>query len=325
MRERNVCEDAACVQGAYRKRIEQLSPNQNTATQMQPAVVLQQDAQTASAPLAKQYPPYPDVWELVIPLSKNMRQRGMHGTRMENGDVMIGYVSPEKIESRIFQAIPGKDLEWRTFFSRQKAEVINAATGETRLDDGTIVRPVKRPPGVNYFPNIAELKDGSHVYAASGEFDKGCYQGPGANTLFRYNKKTGDRLQHTKVVFLLLDEPLTIETGSVNGPNRSPKCDAAEQQVTTRVVSLAGKILPLEDGGFLFVSYGVVIRFDASLNTHTELLNKKLFVLDSEIFDSTELGKITGKNYMDEHGWTKMQEVADDLYAYLIKLSKGEK
>jgi len=123
----------------------------------------------------------------------------------------------------------------------------------------------------------------------------------------------------------LLDEPLTIETGSVNGPNRSPKCDEAEQQVTTRVVSLAGKILPLEDGGFLFVSYGVVIRFDASLNTHTELLNKKLFVLDSEIFDSTELGKITGKNYMDEHGWTKMQEVADDLYAYLIKLSKGEK
>jgi hypothetical protein len=178
---------------------------------------------------------------------------------------------------------------------------------------------------VNYFPNIAELKDGSHVYAASGEFDGGCYQGPGANTLFRYNKKTGDRLQHTKVVFLLLDEPFTLPTGSVDGPNRSPKCDAAEQQVTTRVVSLAGEILPLEDGGFLLVSYGLVIRFDANLNTHTKLLNKKLFVLDSEILGSTELGKITGKNYMDEHGWTKMQEVIDDLYAYLIKLSKGEK
>ena len=128
------------------------------------------------------------------------------------------------------------------------------------------------------------------------------------------------------MVFLLLDEPITIQTGFHEGEKRLAACEAAEEKVTTRVVSLAGEILPLEDGGFLMnVGLGFVIRFDANLKTQSRLLNKRIFVIDREGLGNLSVDEIKGKNYMDEHGMTKMQQQIDDIYAYLIKLSKGEK
>jgi len=332
--ERNECADAGCVRETYRKRIGQLSPVQDKQyKQVQTAESLPQavrsgDAKTDGAEPGKQYPPYPDVWEMQFLLLENKQLPALRNAWLNNGDLWLGFVSQERTKRTLLQGIPINEFVGITFFGRQNI-VFNKSGEEAKLDDGSIVRPVKRTGGVNYFPNKAVLKDGSYVSSVSGDFDRGCYQGPAGNTLTRYKSKaTRDQLQPSKVVFLLLDEPFTFPTGSVDGPNRSPKCDAAEQQVTTRVVSLEGEILPLEDGGFLLLntSYGWVIRFDANLKTHTKLLNKKLFVLDSKILGATGfIEKITGKNYMDEHGWTRMQEVVDDLYAYLIKLSKGEK
>lgn len=329
MKERNGCADVGCVKGAYEGRLISLKTthvlsDDNVAAKQKVTGAANMDVNATE----KKFPPYPDVWEMQFPLLENKQLPALRNAWLNNGDLWLGFVSQKRTERTLLQGIPINEFTGITFFGRKNI-VFNKSGEEAKLDDGSIVRTVKQAPGVNYFPNKAVLKDGSYVSSVSGDFYRGCYQGPAGNTLTRYKSKaTRDQLQPSKVVFLLLDEPFTFPTGSVDGPNRSAACDAAEQQVTTRVVSLEGEILPLEDGGFLLLDtgYGWVIRFDANLNTHTKLLNKKLFVLDSEISGATKfIEKITGKNYMDKHGWTKMQEVVDDLNAYLIKLSKGEK
>jgi len=329
MSERNGCVDTECVRDAYRKRIGQLLPAQNVAAQT--SAVSQQAEQSAAAKTdtgaVKKYPPYPDVWEMRFPILENKQLPAVRNAWLDNGDIWLGFVPRGTKKYILVDGIPIHKFKGFTFFSQQGV-AFDKSGEEGKLDDGSIVSLVKPAPGVNYFPNKAVIKDGSYVSAVSGDFYGGCYQGPAGNTLTRYKSKTTrDQLQPSKAVFLLLDEPLTFPTGVEWGSNRSPKCDASEQQVTTRVVSLDGEILPLEDGGFLLlnVSYGWVIRFDANLNTHTKLLNKKLFVLDSGILGATRfIKKITGKSYRDEDGWTEMQEVVDDLYAYLIELSKGK-
>jgi hypothetical protein len=97
---------------------------------------------------------------------------------------------------------------------------------------------------------------------------------------------------------------------------------------------LAGSILALEDGSFLVVSneMGRIIRFNSDFAINSPLLNNKLFIFDYDNDKELDFVKspffmprINGKNYEDKHGKTKMQEVLDDLYNYLIKQSKGGK
>jgi len=330
MKGRNGCADAGCVQSAYRKRIEQLQLSQHAVVQTQaatsPQTVQSGEANADANATAKKYPPYPDVWEMLFPQLVNKQLPALRNVWLDNGDIWFGFISKEKTNKTLIEGIPLKEFTGITFFSRQKI-VFSDANDEVGVDNDTKIK-ITNLSGKHYFPGTAELEDESYVISSNGSFEKGCYQGPGGNQLTRYqSKKTLKSLQSSKVAFLLLDEPVTITTGATDGQNRSAACDAAEETITTRVVSISGEILPLRAGGFLLVDrdYGLAIRFDSNLNTRSELLNKKLFVFDTELLNAHFINRVSGRNYQDSHGWTKMQEINDDLFAYLIKLSKGEK
>lgn len=324
MKERNGCADAACVQSAYRKRVEQLNLTQNVAAQ--PRITQTGAVNAGTNSTVKKYPPYPDVWEMQFPLLANKQFPALRNVWLDNGDIWFGFISKEKTKKTLIEGIPLKEFTGITFFSRQTI-VFSDANDEVGVGNDTKIKLINTS-SKHYFPGTTELADNSYVISSNGSFDKGCYQGPGGNQLTRYQSiKTLRTLQPSKVAFLLLDEPITITTGATDGPNRAAACDAAEETITTRVVSISGEMLPLGEGGFLLVDrdYGWVIRFDSNLNTRSELLNKRLFVFDTELLNAHFINKVSGRNYRDAHGWTKMQEINDDLYAYLVKLSKGEK
>lgn len=320
---RNGCPTSDCLKKTYQARIHELTGTPVEAeTLPQPA---QPKEENTGITATKKYPPYPDVWEMhvLLPVFEKTHRPRVSAIQLDSGDIGIGFIS-EKGERRALDPIRDRNFNWLTFFDRRVTASPIMANGEIRFSDGSVVRPRETIPK---YISAAELKDGSYVSSSLGEFWRGCYQGPAANGLVRYQSKVMKKpLQPSKVVLLLLDEPITISTGSVDGPNRPAACDAAEKEVITRVVSLGGEILPLADGGFLLTDeiYGWVIRFDANLNTRSKLLNKKFFIIDGAM-GQLSIDEFKFKNYMDENGWTKMQQLSDDLYAYLIKLSKGEK
>jgi uncharacterized protein YecT (DUF1311 family) len=320
MKGRNGCADAICVKSAYEVRLRAISVN----GEISPQTAQSQKETAGGFVVGKKYPPYPDVWEMQVPVYEKEIHPRVGAVPLDSGDVGIGYFS-DKGDKRAMDPIRDKNFTWITFFDRQTTASPIVANGLIRFSDGSVVRPMENMP--DHFPGTAELKDGSYMVSSQSTFWRGCYQGPAANKVTRYQSKIVRKpLQRSRVVFLLLNDPVTISTGSVEGLNRPAACEAAEKEITTRVVSLSGEVIPLEDGGFLLAdeNYGWVIRFDANLNTQSKLLNKRLFVFEVDTLDVYFIEKITGRKYMDEHGYTKMQQVNDDLYAYLSKLNMGD-
>jgi hypothetical protein len=123
-------------------------------------------------------------------------------------------------------------------------------------------------------------------------------------------------------VFYLLDEPKIWEGAYYEN------CDESEHRLIVRVKPIQGKILPLDDGTFLVVnsSGGLIIRFDKDFQTHSPLLNRKIFVFDQDEYsDGMFIDKITGKKYWEQRGeqiYSKNQEALDDLYNYLISIKR---
>jgi len=323
MKERNGCADAACVQNAYQKRIEQLQPAQKATAQSAVSNA------NVSAP-TKKYPPYPDVWDWVMPDRETITGRGVQLFGMDTGDVLFRY------------AILDKDGKWVdhqpiTLFSHLTVSDADASpliAGHdlpvAHLSDGTLAHLESKEEAFKYILQGIPLAGGFKLreggFQPIGSAYSSCYRGP-ARASYSIIDYANHKLIRSVVIFKLLDKPKRIDIGK--------GCiSESEQSFTTRVESVDGlNARALADGGFVMqLEYGVLIRFDKNFHSRSLLINDKYFVLDNTIKETDDdkepetdywiyINRITGKPYRKGPEYSyDYQAVVDDLYNHLMSL-----
>jgi uncharacterized protein len=308
---RDKCPNVNCVRDAYRKRIDQLGPAQGTSA-------LSATAEGSSGTAAKRYPPYPDIWELQSPLLQSDTNQVIDHLELSNGDMWFSYSRQETLKHNPANHNRPNLQKGITFFGRQAVD-LNDTNSEMSLPDGSKVEPLSYG-----YSGLATLTDGTDISSFENEYKNGCYQGPGENSLIHDRQNgTHEKWLQQKVVFLVLEKPIRLLTGLTKGQQRPAACDTTEERIKTRVVSLAGAVIPLQDGGFLLedVRYGIVVRFDSNLNTRSSLLNRRVFLMGSDAYERFFMAEVGRKENLDNEGYIKMQSVVDDLYVYLLKQS----
>jgi hypothetical protein len=280
----------------------------------------------AASPLGAggQYPPYPDTWDLRVPVSPGATFPRLRVYKLENGEVIVGYADKGTPKTRSNNVLMLKNLRYVEFFSGKPIRSLDEANGEFVLHDGRTSKVVKMKR--NSWPTGTELKDGSYVLSSKNVL-KDCYLGPDSNQLHRYVSSTPPfqkELNPAKVIFVLLDRPIKWRGADYE------ECDEADKELSVRVQALYGEILALDDGGFLLIDeiIGWIVRFNSDMTTQSKLLNKRIFIFDLDSAEVDKNGFVPGKtndDYRDGAGKIKMQAVLDDLYAYLRAMEPGKK
>ncbi len=204
-----------------------------------------------------QFPPYP--WDLRISVGPSTTFPRLRVYKLENGEVIVGYADKGTAKTRSTNVLMVKNLRYVEFFSGKPIRSLDEANGGFVLHDGTTskVAKMKRNP----WPTGAELKDGSYVLSSKNVL-KDCYMGPDRNQLHRYVSSTPPfqkQLNPTKVIFVLLDRPIKWRGADYE------ECDESDKELSVRVQSLYGEILPLDDGGFLLIDEytGWIVRLNS--------------------------------------------------------------
>ena len=310
---------------------------------------------------AAKYPPFPDVWDWQIPDHETYVSGTLRTYLLDNSDVLILYTKQKTsgLKNKT-TGKPGRDKKNTTGVDQDMANLYSKATGgigvsgevESRqvtlfggltvLDEPSNVRLMRAPE------KPLKLSDGSVAKRLKSDWDDGsgvlkdntyvasscyryhdCYVGPARCTIRHTQSRNIGSIIADKVVFLLLDKPKRWEGAYYD---QVDECEERDHKLKVQVESLVGSILALEDGSFLVVDdeMGRIIRFNPDFTTNSPLLNKKLFVFDYDndkeldfVKSPLFMPKVNSKDYKDKKGQTKMQEVLDDLYNYLIKLSRG--
>lgn len=240
-----------------------------------------------SSTAEKKYPPYPEVWHRVMP-----KPRVAHGLleflKTPNNDYLVMY-QKNKIASengasfedgaiyffsgRMLHKINIKDYRSDHKFIRDRLE-IRLSDGITIKLDSLDQRGNKRCPQSLY-----------HYFAINY---------PDSN------------IAEKKSLLYVLDKPHKRQVNRL--------CvDTLEKSFKEKIVSIQGLFVPLADGGFLLSDrhVGLIVRFDSQLNTKSDLINKKLFWIDTNII--SQFRKEGDVNY---------QAMQDYLYDYVRKEMK---
>lgn len=236
-----------------------------------------------SAPKEK-YPPYPNVWDYV-PEPGDVTPGVFWQT--PSGDIAV-------IKETHAKTVDGKKV-WLSesvgFFSgklysnmteedRVKSEFVELKPNRFRkpfkLSNGNFVLSKSLPTGAkcgNEFSNYIEISNEEH------------------NTLHKFR-------------LLYLPENPSLDKGSY--------CEGdAPRQI--RVVSLHPRFIELEDDTFLAASEDIVVRFRPDFTMGSNLLNKRLFIVDLDI----DPYKVLGIEFDKQHDLAADQAI---WYRYLTKL-----
>lgn len=220
------------------------------------AVVCVADA----APIAKKYPPYPEVWHRMVPEPRAERLSPTF-FRTGEGEYKIVY------SRRVIQLNDGARLEHSAidFFSGavEKSREMSSLMGKVPLIQGAV-----------------DFAFSSGQKITLKNFDrrepKRCPQS--LNHYYLIEHPDG-RTAQKKSLLYILDKPRRMEVNE--------RCvDASGEIFDERVNALGGLFVPLDDGGFLLTDdSGFVLRFDANLQTKSDLLNRKLFWVDTALIE----------------------------------------
>ncbi len=319
IKDRNGCQEVVCLKKTYQARIHELKTSQ-VQVEMSPQSA-QPKVENAGMPAtAKKYPPYPDVWQWVLPDGDAIAEAGSSLLILDNGDFLLTYQVPgssgmiEKIQPTTFfgkQSVVDKDAGIR--IRRRMLKVL-------QLSDDTSVNFSRE----ENFGDVS-LTNGfrlGHFNTLDGGGLSGCYRGP-AQYIHAIEDSKG-KLQRSVVIFKLLDKPKTVHIDK--GCAFEPDGD-----FTTLVESVRGVWHhALADGGFVMLAdKDVMLRFDKNLNSQAPLINDRYFVLDMSVADDwIYMNKVTGKDYKLELGKQYMREglpydyqsIVNDLYQYLLTL-----
>lgn len=212
----------------------------------------------ATAVSKKAYPPYPDVWDWVVP--QHIKNVGFRLQRLDDGDVQIVYEDQTKLRDN-------RRPVFSTYFFDQRQTRSQVLPTNNSLIAGQQSYDVK-------------LKNGLEVKGSMG---------PGLRSNRCYDRLNGkitvtdstNKTQEIKTLFIVFDKPrlwrVTEACKGMDGPD----------VFSFQVESVFAEILPLEDDTFLVIDslHGILIRFDSSFQTKSTLINNRLFLMNTKSFE----------------------------------------
>ncbi len=244
-----------------------------------------------------EYPPYPDVWGIDIPVANRVDYAAIWVMKMSNGDYLITYAKDwvkvrEKEEpvnvGRLFFSGAVTDFktdEYDVFFNKMRKERRIMKSSLIMFSDGSKVEIVTNmnPKGDDPFDWYMERKDKNGKVLLQKKL------------LYIYDKPVKKRT------------PLAERNFDYQGKYYYEKTSWPEEL----------KYLPLEDDTFLFIGFLkyqnppsiIIIRFDKDFKTKSDLVGRKVFLFDEEIYKKM-------KRPLDD------QAANDYFYNYLIKIRK---
>ena len=244
-------------------------PAQAETAEIQPKAKAGEQAQEKSA--VKKYPPYPDVWGYELPWpAKRDRYSHLHGYNVQNGDVIFSYAKEVIKSNRKDGTCCDVTFKFGSlaFFSQMQGDL---STDEYNIfsDKYQNPQPLSRIP----------LPDKGGI-----EFKGDCVGGCCSNfNQYIVKKDRFGKILWKKHLICLLDEPLEM-------PLKKRCADAAvlpNDTYTARVLQLVSHLIPLDDGTILAYDLegNVIIRFDSEFNSRSELLNRKVFLVDHDVIE----------------------------------------
>lgn len=242
---RDDCSNEACLKAAYKSRLVQLDPAKKKG-----------EAEKAIQTL-KRYPPYPDVWHRKIPEPREIFPSSLSYGRDADGDITVFYARSPVTRPEDFDRSKGAIR----FFSGEHAAGISFA--QYRKDS----KPA--------YPQAEIALEGGKTIKRESLDERIPLRCPQQlNSFFVITDTNGQSVR--KSLLYILDRPQ-------QHPIEDRCADTSERRFNAKVVAIQGDFLPIDDGTFLVKDGegGVVIRFDANLNTKTPLLGKQLFWVDT--------------------------------------------
>lgn len=244
----------------------------------------------------KKYPPYPDVWGYEF--QTDGTSSSFDVAKMENGDFMIAYTKKREGKEKYKEA-------WVLFFDGKNEDF---KAGEYDKFLRKIVkekREIKLPPITN-----VTFSDGSILEVNS----MGGSRCADPFDMFLRKKNKDGKVISEKMLLYFFNKPVKKEINQMCERNWQYK----GEYYFEKVGNLWVKFVSLEDDTFLMLTSSpesvVIIRFDKDFNTKSDLMNRKIFLIDRKSFNEIR-NKLTEKND---------QTVNDALSNYLILLSRKE-
>jgi len=238
-------------------------------------------------------PPYPDVWEWVIP-SGGPNESTLSVEKQKDRDVLVTYaLKNPNVQPGQPGCQPGisgcVEFYGVTFFGRERA----APSMSQRWLHGDPTMHLKNGPTLERIG----------LWGAR----RGCYGGLNATIL---QKDRGANVVGRKKLLCVLDPAQRYETRD--------DCNDGPPFVN-RVDSVFADFLALDDGTFLMIDHqhGLIVRFDSGFHSQSRLLNRRLFVVDENTFNDW----LRQMNYGSRASLNlDLQIQQDGLYQSLMKL-----
>lgn len=256
---------------------------------------------TASAE-EKKYPPYPDVWGYELPwLKENKNDKHFFQSvntmldvkKMLNGDYLIIYSIWKTKKDEKFPEEKGKGLIEGVFFF----------SGERR-DAKDIVKEHILP--LEFYKK--EFGDGSRIKVTS-PYPFKCR--PTINKFIEKRDKDNIVI-FEKALIYLPDNPIRVYSVRKSGCDNVPQGSGSYLRWVDQIDLV---FISLEDETFLVADQKgkAVIRFDKDLNTKSDLLNNRIFIVDKKVIDGFNAKAVND------------QDRTEAVYKHIINLKKGGK
>lgn len=246
LKDRNNCAEDACIRQTYQHRL---------------AVFSNSDADKKLA--QAKYPPYPEVWHRQLSSPPRLKGYDIGFYLGESGDQIAVSIA----ESRT-------DPDGGHHTSRLVS--IGFFSGEMSLIS-EIDEFYQSHPLVHQHKNAITLTNGIRVSVKNLDPRMTKYCPQALNHYFSIEYPDG-RAPRRMSLLRILEKPRRVEIDE--------RCaGTAEAFISEKVESLWGYMVPLADGGFLIGDRltGYIVRFDANLESKSDLLDKVLFWVDSAV------------------------------------------
>jgi len=252
----------------------------------------------------KKYPPYPDVWGYELPwLKENKNDKHFFLSvntmsdvkKMLNGDYLFIYSIRKTKKDEKFPEERGEVLIEGVFFfsgERRDAKDIIKAEGDKHF-----LRP-------EFYKK--EFSDGSKI-KVTRPYPFKCR--PTINNFIEKRDKDNIVI-FEKALIYLPDNPIRVHSSPKPGCDNVPQGSGSYLRWVDQIDLV---FIPLEDETFLIADENskAVIRFDKDLNTKSDLLNNRIFIVDKKVIDGFNAKAVND------------QDRTEAIYKHIINLKKG--
>jgi len=260
-----------------------------------------QDSLQAETAQTAKYPPYPDVWgyEFEFP-GPNERKTRMKIYEMQNGDYKIAYIKNWNRKARTLK------LALCSFFSGVKKDF--KSNEYERFE-----KKYKQ----SRVGEHATVSDNEFYWRQSADCLGSCCPQFSMHFIEKVSNKTGKVVDSRNIIYVT-EEPLKIYDGTLK------KCAGKNGWAQTqgdfynaRVFEVYPMFVSLQDGTFLLYDGlgNFIIRFDKNLHSKSDLLNKKVFVVNRKDIKAIEDRLLKKKDFNE-------QTYRDAIFEYLKSQKK---